>query len=161
MKDFDSEQVRRIWQRVQAGSTPQTDITAHTAAPEPGCDFSQLSDRALEISGLYLRLSRYFSGQNSRILRQLAQQARSHAATLQGICRLCDRVRPATPKQQPERSSPEILLRRCYSLALQALAEYERQSEHPQFGAVFAKMAEQKRNHCRILLTLLGSLKPR
>ncbi len=159
MKQFDSEQVRRIWQRVQAGNGLQEPQPVADTAPI--WDFAQLSDAEREAGRLYLRLSRYFSGQKSRLLHQLSQQAQSRAVTLTGICRLCDCVHPAVPTPPQKRTAPQHLLRRGYTLAQQALAAYRRQAEHPQFGGVFEKMAKQQEECCRIILSLLGSLKNR
>ena len=153
MNQFDSEQVRRIWQRVQSGKElPPADSP-------PAADFAKLSAAERESSGLYLQLSRHFSGQNSRLLHQLSRQAQSRAVTLRGICRLCDCDYPPAPVVPRKNADPRLLLRRCYTLSRQAAAAYRMQEAHPQFGTVFGKMAARQEECCAILLSLLGSLK--
>ena len=155
MNQFDSEQVRRIWQRVQSGN----ELPQPPADTPPGTDFAKLSDAEREISRLYLQLSRYFPGQNSRLLHQLSRQAQSRAVTLRGICRLCDCDCPPAPVVPQRNTNPRLLLHRCYALSRQAAAAYRRQEAHPQFGAVFEKMAARQEECCATLLSLLGRLK--
>ena len=62
---------------------------------------------------------------------------------------------------QPELADPEALLRRCYGREMQCLAKYEARSSDPEFGVVFARLAEQERRHCHMVLELLGHLKKR
>lgn len=149
MEYFDNEKAKRVWQRVQS-----------TAAPpqEPGYDLRDLVAREAEDAAIYLHLSRHMQGKDSAVFRQMYEQEQSHASILKGICALTTGTRPGTSSQPLQTAPAEVLLRRCYGREMQSLAEYEKRSGDPQYGAVFRKMAEQEQNHCRILLELLGRL---
>ena len=139
MENFDNEKAKRVWQRVQA--------TSPAPPPQPGYDLQDLVNRELEDAAVYLQLSRRTQGKDSLLLRQISDQERSHAAILKGICALCTGSRPGHIAHRPETGPVEILLRRCYGREMQSLAEYERRSNDPQYGAVFRKMAEQEQAH--------------
>ena len=149
MEQFDREKAKRVWQRVQGTSTPE---------PVPGHDLQELIVRESQDAAVYLHLSRRIPGRDGAALRQLYEQEQSHAAILRGICALTTGYRPGVSAPQPENGPVEVLLRRCYGREMQALSEYERRCEDPQYGAVFRKMAEQEQAHCRILLEILGRL---
>lgn len=151
MEEFDQEKAKRVWQRVQGSAVPPQ---------EPGYDLRELAAREAESAATYLQLSRRVSGRDSAALRQLYEQEQSHNAILKGICALTTGVRPGVSAPPPQTGPMEVLLRRCYGRQMQALAEYERRSDDPQYGGVFRKMAEQEQAHCRAVLELLGRLDP-
>ena len=150
MEQFDREKARRVWQRVQGTAAPPP--------PEPGEDLRELVARETESAAVYLQLSRQFQGKDSAALRQMSEQEQSHAAILKGICALNTGTRPGISVPHPENGPAEVVLRRCYGREMQSLAEYERRSGDPQYGAVFRKIAEQEQAHCRTVLELLGRL---
>ena len=149
MDHCDNEKARRVWQRVQSTGTPP---------PDPGYDLRDLVAREAEDAAIYLHLSRHMQGKDSAVFRQMYEQEQSHASILKGICALTTGTRPGSLVPPMQTAPAEVLLRRCYGREMQSLAEYEKRSGDPQYGAVFRKMAEQEQNHCRILLELLGRL---
>lgn len=80
-------------------------------------------------------------------------------ACLKGIYTLQGAGRPDIPSPPPPDKAPvSMLLRRCYGREMRCLAQYEARSSDPEYGQVFARMAQQEREHCRLILELLGSL---
>lgn len=158
MERFHSDQVRKIWQRVQSGM-------AYTPEPAPpaemytGTGIPELIARGQAEQVMLLQLSGQFSGKNREILRQMAKKAQSHTAILRGICAITEGALPKLQSPKPKNAPTAVLLRRCYGHCLQSLSEYTQRENDPQYGSTFQHMAEQEKNHCRILLALLGSLK--
>jgi len=56
----------------------------------------------------------------------------------------------------PAGKNKEQALRSCYGREMHCLARYEQHADHPEFGAVFARLAQEEREHCLKLLELLG-----
>lgn len=147
MEHIDPAMAQRVWQRVNGEMPP-------THSP----DLTDLIQRELADAISYLHLSRFFSQEHSRLLRQMHQQERAHAACLKGIYRMMTGKRPTPrlPKIPPEK--PADALRRCYDRETQCVRCYEAHASDPHYGQTFARMAMQEKEHCRILLELLGHL---
>ena len=80
-------------------------------------------------------------------------------ACLKGIYTLQGSGRPDIPSPPPLDKTPvSVMLRRCYGREMRCLAQYESRASDPEYGQVFARMAQQEREHCRQILELLGSL---
>ena len=151
METIDPAKMSRVWQRVKgepAGESRKDGLLSLIA--EEGTD-----------AAAYLKLSREFAGSEGAKLRRLFQEEQAHAACLKGIYTLITGTRPVVRSAQPELTDPEALLRRCYGREMQCLAKYEARASEPEFGVVFARLAEQEREHCRLVLELLGNLKKR
>lgn len=146
MEGFDQRRAAQIWQRVQGESTQ--------SRPEEG--LLELIVRETEDAAIYLSMSRNVQGRAGALLRKLYEQEQTHAACLKGIYTLTTgkRANVAAPKLTPD--SPENILRRCYGREMRCLARYEQRSTDPEYGQVFLRLAEQEREHCRIILELLG-----
>ena len=90
----------------------------------------------------------------------MSQEEQAHMACLKGIFTLQGTGRPDVPSPPPPDKAPvATILRRCYGREMRCLAHYEARSADPEYGQVFARMAQQEREHCRQILELLGSLK--
>ena len=149
MNRIDPQQAARVWQRVRAGD--------------------RLSDRELQAmisqawtrAATYLKLSRQLQGKDSAALRQLYGEQQAHAACLKGMYTLITGTQP-TVKALPETGQdPAAILRRLYGKSMQALADYEAKTADPEYGPVFARLAEREKDHCRAVLELIGNLKNR
>lgn len=146
METIDKQKAARVWERVQGRPGPgQEELLALIAG--------ESSDAAV-----YLQLSRRFQGNQSAVLRRLHEQEQSHAACLKGIYTLITGQQAIVPAIRPPQGTTEGILRRSYAREMQSLAAYEAKSADPQYGQVFAKLAQQEREHCHTLLTLIGSL---
>ena len=149
MEAYNAEKAARVWQRVQAAQPEPT------VAPElPALIAGEWSDAAA-----YLHLSRRYQGKESAILRRMFEEEQSHAACLKGIYTLLTGEHTVTRMPPPSPEPIEVTLRRCYGREMQCLAQYEHRQSHPEYGPVFTRLAEQEREHCRMILELLGKIK--
>ena len=150
METYDKAKAARVWQRVQG---------AAEAAPTQG--LQGLIAEEWSDATLYLALSRRVQGPAAATLKKMSQEEQTHMACLKGMYTLQGSGRPDIPAPPPVENAPiGLLLRRCYGREMRCLAQYESRSSHPEYGQVFARMAQQEREHCRLILELLGSLPP-
>ena len=147
MDHYDQEIAARVWQRVRSGSVQET-------APEL---LSAIGDELAE-AALYQRLSRHFSRQQNALLRQIAQDDRSHATCLAGIYTMLTGTHPKPTLPPIPRTSPDIHLRQGYGRKLLAATRYEAKANDQEYGSVFSRLALQERTHCRLILELLGTM---
>jgi hypothetical protein len=150
MTNFDSDRTTQVWQRVRGEAPPET--------------LSQELLQSLileELSGAaaYLVLSRQISGRDGMLLRRLFEESHAHAVCLKGICTLIAGKRPLIRGAVPEKTNPEIILRSCYGREMRCLATYEKYTMDREYGPVFTRLAEQKKEHCRLVLELIGRMK--
>ncbi len=148
MEKIDPAKAARVWQRVQ-GSAP-------VEAKEQG--LQELIVHEWTDAATYLLLSRRFQGKNSTILRKMFQDEQAHTACLKGIYTLITGNHPVLKALPPKQEDTELILRRCYGREMQCLAQYEARSNDPEYGQVFTRLAQQEREHCRLILELLGNL---
>ena len=149
MQSFDPEQAARVWQRVHPNTPPLSREE----------ELAEMIAREWTDAATYLLLSRKLAGKDSTILRTMYQQEQSHCACLKGIYTLITGTHPAVPAVPPAKEDIATLLRRCYGQEMHTLAQYEARVNDPEYGQVFARLAVQEREHCRLVLELLGRMK--
>lgn len=150
METIDRQTAARVWERV----------TNRTPGPQWGIeDLHDLIAQEWASAATYLQLSRRVQGSHSATLRRMFQQEQAHAACLKGICNLITGKIPTVHAPKISQEPVETILRRCYGQQMRCLARYEARSSDPEYGQVFARLADQERQHCHQLLELLGSLK--
>lgn len=149
MQNVDPAKAARVWQRVQAENP--------TVRPEQG--LVELIAQEWSDAATYLQLSRRFQGKESAILRRMFEEEQAHTACLKGIYTLITGIHPTVRAVPPPENDPEQILRRCYGREMRCLAHYEQRSGDPEYGHVFSRLADQEREHCRLILELLGNLK--
>lgn len=148
METIDKAKAARVWQRVQG------EAVANPTHGLQGMIAEEWADAAI-----YLSLSRRVQGNAASILRKIGQEEQSHMACLKGIYALQGAGRPDIPAPPTVDKAPvSVILRRCYGREMRCLAQYESRSNDPEYGQVYARMAQQEREHCRLVLELLGSL---
>ena len=148
MKDLEA----RVWQRVQQGKE-------EPSAPNYTDSLPALIMEQMQLSNVYLQLSRQTSGQNSAAFMRLARESRMQAVCLKGIVTLMNGHLPA-PAATPAQTSPQdALLRRCYGKELRLQKAYESRNGDVEYGPVFDRMAGRSRDHCCTLLELIGTLR--
>lgn len=148
METIDKAKAARVWQRVQG------EAVANPTHGLQGLIAEEWADAAI-----YLSLSRRVQGNAASILRKIGQEEQSHMACLKGIYALQGTGKPDIPAPPPVDKAPvSVILRRCYGREMRCLAQYESRSNDPEYGQVYARMAQQEREHCRLVLELLGSL---
>ena len=146
MESIDAAKAARVWQRVQSTGHPE-DMTRGLQE----LIFQKWTDAAT-----YLLLSRRFQGNESAMLRKMFQQEQTQTHCLKGIYTLITGTHPTIKAVPPKQESVETALRRLYGREMRSLAAYEKRSVDPEFGKVFARLAEQEQEHCRLILELLG-----
>ena len=151
MQEFNSENVRKIWQRVQQANAPVSENP----------DLCGCVSRALDTAEIYARLSRRIPGRNGQILAQFARREQSHAASIKGICAVTYGKCPPIRSKPPENMPVQVLLRRCYGQTLQAIADYEKLSAQESYGNIFKKIINEEQSQLLFLLQLLGTLENR
>ena len=146
MEKIDPEKARQVWQRVQSTTPPR----------EHG--LPELILLEWTNATAYLQLARQLPGKVAAALRFIHQQEMGNAACLKGIYTLLTGQRPAIKAIPPTPGDPEKVLRNCYGQEMRCLAQYEARRPDPEYGQVFARLAAQKQEHCRLVLELLGRL---
>lgn len=148
MEQFDTAMEDRVWQRVHAEqpSKPEQSLQSLAAA--------ELAEAAA-----HLMLSRQLQGKEKAILRKIYEEDQSHAACLKGIHYFTFDTPLAVRPIPPAPESPVIALRKAYGRKLRALRQYESHFNDPEYGAVYQSLAQQEREHCRLILELIGDLK--
>ena len=148
MDTIDKAKAARVWQRVQG------EVTANPSQGLQSLIAEEWADAAI-----YLSLSRRLQGNAANILRKIGQEEQSHMACLKGIYSLQGTCKPDIPAPPPVDKAPvSVILRRCYGREMRCLAQYESRAGDPEYGQVYARMAQQEREHCRLILEILGSL---
>lgn len=147
MEKIDPAKAARVWQRVQENPAAQREQGLQEMI------FEEWTDAAT-----YLLLSRQFQGKKAATLRKLYQDEQAHTACLKGIYTLLTGSHPVVKALPPQQGAPEQILRRCYGREMRCLARYENRSSDPEYGPVFARLAQQEREHCHLILELLGNL---
>lgn len=149
MDTIDKEKAARVWQRVTASANDTRNIQ----------DLADLIAQKWADASTYLHLSRRFQGKESGILRRLSEQSQAQTACLKGIYTLITGSHPVVRTMPADQDPPEQTLRRCYGRQMHCLAQYEAKTSDPEYGQVFARLAEQEKEHCRTILELIGNLK--
>ncbi len=150
METIDKAIASRVWERVRKESP---------SLPEEG--LMELIAREWTDAAVYLQLSRRFQGKDAAMLRKMFEEEQAHTACLKGMYTLLTGRRPTVKAPTPPQGDTEQLLRRCYGREMQSLARYEARSADPDYGQVYSRMAQQEREHCRMILELLGRLNRR
>ncbi len=140
MEHYDSQKARQVWQRVWG---EQQEV----ARP-----LQQLLLAEMQTASDFGRLQRRFPE-----MKPLLAQSRKSIDCLRGILLLTAGTRPAPSALKAKEEPVDILLRRCIGQCLKAAADYAAHANDPEYGCIFAQLAEQKRQHCRRLLELIGA----
>lgn len=150
MNRIDQQKAARVWQRVQeSNSAPK---------PERLENLQELIMNEWIAAATYRQLARQLPQKEAAVLQRLSREEHGHGACLRGMYSLvtgekCEVHNQPVPKEPVERT-----LRRCYGLEMRSLKEYEAKCDDPEYGHIFARIAQQEREHCMALLELLGSL---
>lgn len=150
MNTIDQQKAARVWQRVQE-SKP---------APKPDRldNLQELIMNEWIAAATYQQLARQMQPKEAAVLQRLSREEHSHGACLRGMYNLITGEKCEVHSQQLQKEPPERTLRRCYGLEMRSLKEYEAKSDDPEYGHVFARIAQQEREHCMALLGLIGGL---
>ena len=147
MDAYDPALAARVWQRVRGQQEHQP----------PRQELLPLLADSWAAAAAYLSLARQVGPQAAATLRRLAREEQTTADALRGLHLLINGSRPALRTPPPLREAPEAGLRRRYTESLKAAAAYERLAGDPEYGPVFARLAQQEQEHCRQVLSVLGN----
>lgn len=153
-RNFDREMAKRVWERVQAAQPEVPVLPPHHTDALQGLIVEEWQE-----AESYGQLSRQLSGKQEALLQKLYQQKKAQISCLKGIYAMVAGSLPVIHAKAPQQEPPERMLRRCYGRQMRCLAQYEARSTDPEYGPIYAKLAQQNRNHCHALLELIGSLK--
>lgn len=164
MDPFNKEQTEKVWRRVLGNGGAQYPIYrgGEQSAPEPAVpplseELVAMLRQARSAAACYLTLSRRTGGRTAGILRRMYEEKQNHVDCLLGLYDLLCGKRPSLPPGKPPAQEPlETSLRRCYGEAMRALVQLEAGRDQPECGRIFARLAQQEQEHCRLLLELLG-----
>ena len=150
MNTYDSKKAQRVWERVQGTQEPE---------PKP----VQMNLQAMIMnewvtSATYLALARQVPPREMCILQRMAREDQGHGACLKGIYTMITDQEPVIKAPPITAGSVNLTLRKCYASLLKTLQEYERWSRDAEYGPVFQRLADQEREHCRLVLELIGRL---
>ena len=150
METYDKQKAARVWQRVQAEQPQEASAV----------ELQEMLEEEWLDGATYLQLARQFQGPIREKLQKMGKDEQTHAACLKGIYTLTTGGHPVQKTRQMPPESPHTILRRCYGREMRCFAQYEARANDPEYGQVFARMAQQEREHCRQILELLGRLPP-
>ena len=146
MEKQNLELEQRVWKRIR-GEEPPSPVSIQS-----------LMAAEQDEAAIHLMLSRQMQGREKALLRKMFEEDRCHAAMLRGMNELMTGKRLATRTAPPQPQTPQIALRKSYARKLQALSEYESRCTDGEYGAVFFKMVQQEKEHCALILEILGSM---
>ena len=150
MDRIDQQKAARVWQRVQESKpAPKNDRMEN---------LQELIMNEWTAAATYQQLSRQMQPRDAAVLQRLSREEHSHGACLRGMYNLITGEKCEVHTPQLQKEPLERTLRRCYGLEMRSLKEYEAKCDDPEYGHVFARIAEQEREHCMALLGVLGSL---
>ena len=149
MNGYDPQKAARVWQRVQS---------AQQESAKPDENLKELIMNEWIAAATYAQLSRQLPQAQGQVLQRLSREEHGHGACLRGIYVL--KTGEKCPVNTPYlgKEAPEVTLRRCYGLEMRSLKEYEAKCTDPEYGHVYARLADQEREHCMALLGVIGSL---
>lgn len=148
--EFEGQKAARVWQRVQGQQAEQTNGRC--------CDHLQgLIMDQLQLTAMYLQLSRQISGRDGATLMRLARESKAQAACMRGVLTIAGAPIPGTGPVPVQNGTMDAMLRRCYGQELRLLKEYENRRTDGEYGPVFDRMAQRSREHCCTLLELAGA----
>ena len=152
MAKYDKAMEERVWQRVQGNQAePES-----PRPPEGNLQALILGEWAA--ASAYLMLSRQVGAKEAAVLQRMFREEQAHAAILKGMYTLITGQKCVVQTPQPAKEPLETALRKCYGAELRSVSAYEARSADPEYGHVFARLAAQEREHCALVLELLGGM---
>ena len=150
MDTIDQQKAARVWQRVRENEPAQK--------PERLDNLQELILNEWTAAATYQQLSRQLPQKEAAVLQRLSREEHGHGACLRGMYALVTGEKCALHAQQLGKEPVERVLRRCYALEMRSLKEYEAKRDDPEYGHIFARLAEQEREHCMALLGVIGAI---
>ena len=153
MNTIDQQKAARVWQRVQESKPAQK--------PDRLENLQELIMNEWIAAATYQQLARLLPQKEAAVLQRLSREEHGHGACLRGMYSLVTGEKCPVHNHQIGKEPVERTLRRCYGLEMRSLKEYEAKSSDPEYGHIFARLAEQEREHCMALLRVIGAVQNR
>lgn len=153
MERFSQEKTKEVWQRVlrEGQGSP---ISGGVPAPKPeNVGLLPLVVATRQAAAGLQNLQRRAGSASAETLRRLAAQTQRQAECLLGIYRLLNGGRPAA---MPSQNRAQFPLEELCTMTLRRHAALQNAESIPEYGPVFALLAEETAGHGRTLLELLG-----
>ena len=150
MNTYDPKKAQRVWDRVQGNREPEQ--------PKPEMTLQAMIMNEWIAAATCLALARQVPPREMCVLQRLAREDQGHGACLKGIYTMVTDQEPVIKAPPITAGTPVLTLKKCYASLLKTLQEYERWSSDPEYGPVFQRLADQEREHCRLVLELIGRL---
>jgi hypothetical protein len=151
MKELDAQKEVRVWQRVK--NDPRA-----VSAPRVCENLQTLIMEQMQVAAAYLQLSHRTVGVEATTLMRLARQSRAQTACLKGLNILIMEKGTEAQIIPVQKGTVEALLRWCYGQELRLMKSYENHRMDPEYGPVFERMAQRSREHCCLVLELMGMI---
>ena len=148
MEKYDRNLEKRVWERIREETPREPDLRNLPAL---------IADEAAA-AALYRSLARRVLPRHRDTMLHMAREEQAHRDALMGMYYLTTGRRAAVQVPVPGQSPLEAALRRSYAGELKSIAAYEARSEDPEYGAAFARMAQEEGDHSRWILEILGDL---
>ena len=149
--EYDTRKEARVWQRVQ-------NEKAETNPLLQGDHLPALIMEQMQLSAIYLQLSRLLQGKDGAEFVRLAREARAQAVCVKGILVLINGQSPQIAHMPVQITTVDAVLRSCYGKELRLMKAYENRSGEAEYGPVFARLAQRGQAHCCALLELIGKI---
>lgn len=170
MDPFNKAQTEKVWRRVldtsgagagMPGSENQRPVPRESgpaAGPEPAArHLLAIIGEIRASAACYSVLSRRTGGRTANLLRRLYEEKQNQVDCLLGLYCLLYGKRPSLEAVSPPAQEPlEAALRKCAGAELRILAAFESAAAQPAYGGIFSDLAQKTREHCRLILELLG-----
>lgn len=150
METIDRKKAERVWQRVQENKPAENNAR--------WADLKELILNEWESAATYQQLVRQLPPKEGQILMRLAREEHAHGAALRGMYALVTGEKCPIHRGNLPQEPIALTLRRCYGLEMRSLKAYEAKISDPEYGHVFARIAQQEQEHCMALLGILGTL---
>lgn len=147
--EYDTRKEARVWQRVQNEKMETNPMLQGEHLPA-------LIMEQLQLSAVYLQLSRLLQGKDGAEFVRLAREARTQAVCIKGILILITGEAPQISAAPVQIVTMDAMLRSCYGKELRLMKIYENRSTEPEYGPVFGRLAQRGQDHCCTLLEMIG-----
>ena len=147
MEKYDPQLAGRVWQRVQQRPPELPDSSPLLAL---------ITDK-WENAAACMTLAKNTQGREAAVFRKIFEEEQATARTLRGICALQAGSLPPHQSIKPSNEITPARLRRCCLNAMTAARAFEQRCADPEYGPVFQLLAQREREHCMLLLEIIGT----
>lgn len=112
--------------------------------------------RSWELAAMYSQTARQVSGKDSALLRRLGEESQAQGACLKGIYQMRTGMKSQVCFAPTRQETLRTALRRSYGKELELMGQFDQRRDQAEYGHVYRCLAVQCREHCAVLLEVLG-----